>query len=58
VVFGPQDRQDPTLLFVHVDERVSDAWRAPQIDARIQDIIAGGGKIELHVGERVVQLPR
>lgn len=58
VVFGPQDREDEFLLFVHVDPRHPKAWRTPDIQARIQGILDGGGRVEVHVGDRVINLPQ
>lgn len=57
VVFGPQDREDALLLFVHVDPRHPKAWKEPAIQARIQEILDGGGKVEVSVGERKISLP-
>jgi len=51
VVLGPQDRDDETLLYVHVDPAHADAWREPGVAAILNDIISRGGRLCIYVGE-------
>lgn len=57
VLLGPQDREDENLLYVHVDPRYPTAWREGSIaDYISRNILARGGKVEVCIGDRRVQL--
>jgi hypothetical protein len=57
VMFGPQDREDDKLLYIHVDPFHPTAWREPEILDYINNIIlARGGSVELIIGDRHVRL--
>src|SRR5215471_2066026 len=51
VMFGPQDREDNTLIYVHIDPEYPDAWREPEIVDYLDGIVSRGGKIEMILGE-------
>jgi len=57
VLMGPQDRDDDTLLYVHVDPKHQDAWRSGQIDQFLRSRVALGAKLCVVIGERKVYLP-
>lgn len=51
VMFGPQDREDETLIYVHVDPDFPDAWVDLGVLNYLRGIINRGGRVELFVGE-------
>lgn len=51
VVLGPADREDPTLIYVQVDDAFSDSWKKPPISDYLQGILDRGGKVEIILGE-------
>lgn len=53
IVFGPQDRDDPKLMHVHVDPERPTAWREPEIYDFMQRQIAERGlRFQIHLGDR------
>lgn len=50
-MFGPQDREDETLIYVHVDPDFPDAWVDLGVLNYLRGIINRGGRVELFVGE-------
>src|SRR5260221_13507142 len=38
VLFGPYDRDDPTLLYVHVDPAYKDAWLSPSVRTYMDEV--------------------
>lgn len=56
VVMGPQDQDDPELLYVQVDPDKPQAWKAPLVAEYLDGILARGGRIEVIIGERRVLL--
>lgn len=56
VVFGPQDRQDETLIYVNVDPDYPSSWKEPEIEDYLKGIRDRGGRVELIVGEKHVEL--
>jgi hypothetical protein len=51
VMFGPQDREDSTLIYVHVDPEYPDAWQDSRIQDYLNSILSRGGKVEMIIGE-------
>lgn len=56
VMMGPQDQEDETLLYVHVDPNWQDAWRQEPIASYLNDILSRGGRIHLMIGEARLDL--
>jgi hypothetical protein len=51
VVIGPQDPSDNMVLHIQVDPAHPDAWRAPEIATQLNEIIRGGARIGVNLGE-------
>ncbi len=51
VLFGPFDREDPTLLYVHVDPAHKTAWRNPAVLEYMDEVRRKGGKLCVVVGD-------
>lgn len=51
VVMGPQDRNDPLLLYVQVDPDFPSAWHAPEMAAYLQQAVDKGCKVEVVIDE-------
>lgn len=56
VCMGPQDRDDSSLLYVHVDPDFPDAWTNEPTFSYLMDIVVRGGHIEVHVGDERFRL--
>lgn len=56
VVMGPQDREDNSLLYVHVDPDYPDAWTFDPIFSYLMDIVVRGGKVQMFVGDEKFEL--
>jgi len=56
VMFGPQDREDDTLCYVHVDPDYSSAWQSQTALGFMQEKIQVGLKFEIFVGEERFEL--
>lgn len=56
VVLGPQDRDNPNLLYIHVDPAHPTSWKDSEIGRYIEDIQDRGGLIEVIVGESRVDM--
>jgi hypothetical protein len=50
-MMGPQDREDSTLIYVHVDPEFPEAWRNPNVLAYLSGMLERGGKVEMIIGE-------
>jgi len=57
-MFGPYDRDDPKLLYVHVDPAHPTAWTQPVIMELIEFWLNRGAAIEVIIGEKHVEFPR
>ena len=49
VMLGPQDREDETLIYCHVDPEFADAWREPEILDQLSGIVERGGKVSFAI---------
>lgn len=52
VVLGPYDRNDPTLVYVHVDPAYKDAWNQPSVRAYMDEQAKKGAKFCVVIGDR------
>jgi uncharacterized protein len=52
VLLGPMDRDDPKLLYVHVDPNYKNAWREPSITKYLHEIVSRGGRAVIVIGEQ------
>lgn len=51
VLLGPMDRDDPKLLYVHVDPAYKSAWRERPVAAYLDDVVSKGGRIIIVIGD-------
>jgi hypothetical protein len=51
VLLGPMDRDDPKLLYVHVDPNYKSAWKEPALEIYLNDIIHKGGRAVIVIGD-------
>lgn len=51
VMFGPQDRNDPSLIHCHVDPNYASAWQEPEVRRYMSEVIQLGGKFMITIGE-------
>lgn len=51
VLLGPFDRDNPKLLYVHVDPNYKSAWREPGVTAYLDEICAKGASACIVVGD-------
>lgn len=58
VVLGPQDKSDPTLLYIQVDPGNPQAWKQGEMGEYIQQILDRGAKVEIIVDEERLELGR
>jgi uncharacterized protein len=57
VVLGPQDRDDPGLLYVQVDPAYPQAWQEEPISSYLTDLVATGARLEVIIGQVRFNLP-
>src|SRR5215469_417936 len=52
VLLGPMDRDDPKLLYVHVDPNYKSAWREPYMTQYLNSIVEKGGRAVIVIGDQ------